>query len=38
VPGSAFLTPSWIRASYATREDIAVDGVQRIVRLLAAGA
>ncbi len=38
VPGSAFLTPSWIRASYATTEAIAVDGVQRMVRLLAAGA
>jgi aspartate aminotransferase len=38
VPGSAFLTPAWIRASYATTEAIAVDGVQRIVRLLAAGA
>jgi len=38
VPGSAFLTPSWIRASYATTEAIAVDGVERIVRLLAAGA
>jgi aspartate aminotransferase len=38
VPGSAFLTPHWIRASYATTETIAVDGVQRIVRLLTAGA
>jgi len=38
VPGSAFLTPAWIRASYATTEALAVDGVQRIVRLLAAGA
>jgi aspartate aminotransferase len=37
VPGSAFLTPAWIRASYATTEAIAVDGVQRILRLLAAG-
>jgi aspartate aminotransferase len=37
VPGSAFLTPHWIRASYATTEAIAVDGVQRIVRQLTAG-
>ena len=34
VPGSAFLTPGWIRASYATSLDIAVDGVTRIARCL----
>jgi aspartate aminotransferase len=34
VPGSAFLTPEWIRASYATSLDIAVDGISRIARCL----
>ena len=34
VPGSAFLTPDWIRASYATTEAIAVEGVTRIARCL----
>ncbi len=34
VPGSAFLTPDWIRMSYATTEAIAVDGVTRIARCL----
>ena len=34
VPGSAFLTPDWIRASYATTEAIAVDGITRIARCL----
>lgn len=34
VPGSAFGTPDWIRASYATSESIAVDGVTRIARCL----
>jgi aspartate aminotransferase len=34
VPGSGFGTPGWIRASYATSEALAVEGVQRIVRLL----
>ena len=34
VPGSAFLTPEWIRASYATTEAIAVDGITRIARCL----
>jgi aspartate aminotransferase len=33
VPGSGFGTPGWIRASYATSEPLAVEGVQRIVRL-----
>ncbi len=32
VPGSAFLTPDWIRMSYATTEAIAVEGVTRIAR------
>lgn len=36
VPGSAFLTPDWIRMSYATKESIAVDGVTRIARCLTA--
>lgn len=34
VPGVAFLTPGWIRASYATTEAIAVDGITRIARCL----
>ncbi len=34
VPGGAFLTPDWIRASYATSEAIAVDGLTRIARCL----
>ena len=34
VPGSAFLTPDWIRMSYATTEAIAVEGVTRIARCL----
>ncbi|MCA0376979.1 MAG: pyridoxal phosphate-dependent aminotransferase [Gemmatimonadetes bacterium] len=34
VPGGAFLTPHWIRASYATSEHIAVEGVTRIARCL----
>ena len=37
VPGSAFLTPGWIRASYATQQSIAVEGVRRIARHLVAG-
>jgi len=32
VPGGAFLTPDWIRMSYATTESIAVEGVTRIAR------
>ena len=36
VPGSAFLTPDWVRASYATSQDIAVDGMTRIARCLTA--
>ncbi len=36
VPGGAFLTPGWIRASYATSLDIAVEGVTRIARCLTA--
>ena len=38
VPGSAFLTPDWIRMSYATTESIAVDGVTRIARCLTSSA
>jgi aspartate aminotransferase len=38
VPGTAFLTPQWVRASYATADEIAVAGVERIAALLAAGA
>lgn len=34
VPGSAFGTPDWIRASYATAEAVAVEGVTRIGRCL----
>jgi aspartate aminotransferase len=34
VPGSAFLTPNWIRASYATTESVAVEGITRIARCL----
>jgi aspartate aminotransferase len=34
VPGSAFLTPDWIRASYATAESVAVAGFTRIARCL----
>lgn len=37
VPGSAFLTPQWIRASYATADEVAVEGVQRLAHLLSAG-
>ncbi len=36
VPGSAFGTPDWIRASYATTESVAVEGVTRIARCLTA--
>jgi aspartate aminotransferase len=38
VPGSAFGTPNWIRASYATTDAIAVDGVTRIAKCLTAAA
>ena len=37
VPGSAFLTPNWIRASYATTQSVAVDGITRIARCLTNG-
>jgi aspartate aminotransferase len=37
VPGSAFLTPDWIRLSYATTEALAVEGVTRIAHLLTRG-
>lgn len=35
VPGSAFLTPNFIRASYATADEIAIEGVRRIAHLLS---
>jgi aspartate aminotransferase len=38
VPGSAFGTPNWIRASYATTDAIAVEGVTRIAKCLTAAA
>ena len=38
VPGGAFLTPDWIRMSYATTESIAVEGVTRIARCLVGDA
>jgi aspartate aminotransferase len=37
VPGSAFLTPGWIRASYAMKQSVAEEGVRRIARHLVAG-
>jgi len=36
VPGNAFGTPGWIRASYATTESIAVEGLTRVARCLTA--
>lgn len=36
VPGNAFGTPGWIRASYATTESVAVEGLTRIARCLTA--
>lgn len=38
VPGGAFLTPDWIRMSYATTESIAVEGITRIARCLVGDA
>lgn len=37
VPGGAFLTPGWIRASYAMKQSVAEEGVRRIARHLVAG-
>ena len=34
VPGSAFLTPNWVRASYAAPVEIVLEGVRRLVRAL----
>lgn len=34
VPGGAFLTPDWVRMSYATTEATAVEGITRIARCL----
>ena len=36
VPGAAFLTPGWIRASYAMEQSVAQEGVRRICRHLVA--
>ena len=33
VPGSAFLTPGWVRVSYAAPIDEAMEGTRRLVRL-----
>jgi aspartate aminotransferase len=38
VPGNAFGTPNWIRASYATTESVAVEGLTRIATCLTAPA
>ena len=38
VPGSAFLTPDWVRMSYAAPFDHVVDGARRLSRLYAAGS
>jgi len=35
VPGAAFLTPEWVRASYAAPMETVVEGVRRLVQLLA---
>ncbi len=32
VPGSAFLTPDWVRISYAAPDDHVAEGVERLVR------
>lgn len=34
VPGSAFLTPSWVRVSYAAPLEIVLEGVRRLVAAL----
>jgi aspartate aminotransferase len=34
VPGSAFLTPNWVRVSYAAPTEMVVDGVRRLVAAL----
>lgn len=36
VPGGAFFTPDWIRMSFATKLEIAVEGVTRIARALTS--
>jgi len=36
VPGGGFGTPGWIRASYATAESVAVEGMTRMARVLTA--
>jgi aspartate aminotransferase len=38
VPGSAFLTPDWVRMSYAAPFDHVVEGARRLARLYAAGS
>jgi aspartate aminotransferase len=34
VPGSAFLTPNWVRASYAAPMEIVLEGLRRLVSAL----
>jgi aspartate aminotransferase len=36
VPGAAFFTPEWVRASYASQMETVVEGVKRMVELLGA--
>lgn len=36
VPGAAFLTPNWVRASYAAPMETVVEGVRRMVERLGA--
>ena len=35
VPGSAFLTPNWVRLSYAAPRDQVLEGLRRALALLA---
>ncbi len=34
VPGAAFLTPNWVRASYAAPMETVLEGVKRVVELI----
>ena len=36
VPGAAFKTPEWVRASYAAPKEVVVEGISRIVALYRA--
>ena len=38
VPGSAFLTPNWVRVSYAAPLEIVVEGVRRLVAEVTGAA